>query len=88
MNQSLVSILTLVFILENGKLVETVAGAGHGPPANGVGISDIMAWSYSPDTTKGETAVAVYRPLIDDKYVKNADNDAKAFCKTKKTYNL
>jgi hypothetical protein len=26
MNQSLVSILTLVFILENGKIVETVAG--------------------------------------------------------------
>jgi uncharacterized protein YycO len=58
----------------NGKIVESVAAAGHGLPADGVGISDIMDWSYGT-----ETAVAVYRPMISDKYIKKAVNEAKGF---------
>jgi len=58
----------------NGKIVETVANAGHGLPADGVGISDIMDWSYGT-----ETAVAVYRPMFSDKYIKKAVNEAKGF---------
>jgi len=62
--------------LGNGKIVETVYGAGHGLPANGVGISDIMEWSADH-----ETAVAVYRPIINAQYVKNAVHIAKNFAR-------
>jgi len=69
----------------NGKIIETVYGSGHGLPANGVGISDIKTWAYP-----NETAVAVYRPQISDKYIKNAVKEAKGFAnqKTRIPYDL
>jgi PKD repeat protein len=62
----------------NGKIVESVGPAGHGLPANGVGESDIMVWSYPT-----ETAVAVYRPMISDRDIQRAVKEAKGFVRQK-----